>query len=154
MADKIKMGNLRHESNLVEFKPGNRYTRASPMRDDYRAMVREKDFPGSQTDAGVRLHRLTGRRDWHGAPYSPGPRPVDVLFGRAEEFRRVRRRRGNFYLDDESGWKINYPFYAYIPAGMSHEPTEDSPGRQAVFSSMPGSGGGALAAQICRRCPR
>jgi len=26
-----------------------------------------------------------------------------------------------FFLDDE--WhKIDYPFYAYIPAGMSHEP--------------------------------
>ena len=50
MADKVRMGNLRHESNLVEFKPWKSIHKSITM--PMIAAMGEKDFPESQLSLG------------------------------------------------------------------------------------------------------
>lgn len=116
MAD-IKIGNLRHESNLVEFKPWKSRHKSITM--PMITSLGEKDIPGSQLmlgfayidqpedEIGMATHIHPDRDQWI------------FLFG-AKNFVEFDAEV-EFFLDDE--WrKIDYPFYAFIPAGMTHEP--------------------------------
>jgi hypothetical protein len=117
MAEKIRMGNLRHESNLVEFK-GWKSVHKSITKPMITAMG-EKDFPGSQLMLGFAY--IDKPEDEIGmAPHIHPDRDQWIFLFGANNFLEFDADV-EFYLDGEYR-KINYPFYAYIPAGMSHEP--------------------------------
>jgi hypothetical protein len=109
--------NLRHESNLVELKPWKSIHKSITL--PMITALGEKDIPGSQLvigfayidkpedKIGIKAHIHPNRDQWI------------FLFG-AKNFVEFDADV-EFYLDDK--WhKIDYPFYAYIPKGMSHEP--------------------------------
>jgi hypothetical protein len=113
----VKLKNLRHESNLVEFKGWKSMHKsiALPMI----TAMGEHDVPGSnlyigfayidkpEEKIGIKAHIHPDRDQWI------------MLFG-AKDFTEFDADV-EFYLDDE--WhKIDYPFYAYIPRNMTHEP--------------------------------
>jgi hypothetical protein len=113
----VKLKNLRHESNLVEFK-GWKSMHKSISLPMITAMG-EHDVPGSnlyigfayidkpEEKIGIKAHIHPDRDQWI------------MLFG-AKDFTEFDADV-EFYLDDE--WhKIDYPFYAYIPRNMTHEP--------------------------------
>ena len=115
MAELVK--NIRRESNLVELKPWNSVHKSITM--PMITALGEKDIPGSQLilgfayidqpedEIGIATHVHPDRDQWI------------FLFG-AKNFVEFDADV-EFYLDGE--WrKINYPFYAYIPKGMTHEP--------------------------------
>jgi hypothetical protein len=117
MAKLAQLKNLRHESNLVELKPWNSMHKSITL--PMITALGEKDIPGSQLvigfayidqpedTIGIKAHIHPDRDQWI------------FLFG-AKNFVEFDADV-EFYLDDE--WhKIDYPFYAYIPKGMSHEP--------------------------------
>jgi hypothetical protein len=109
--------NVRRESNLVEFKPWKSVHKSITM--SMITAMGDKDFPGSglllgfayidkpEDEIGIAAHIHPNRDQWI------------FLFG-AQNFVEFDAD-AEFFLDGQ--WrKINYPFYAYIPAGMSHEP--------------------------------
>ena len=112
-----KLQNLRHESNLVELK-GWKSMHKSISLPMVTAMG-ERDVPGSnlcigfayidqpEEKIGIKAHIHPDRDQWI------------FLFG-AKDFTEFDADV-EFYLDDK-WYKIDYPFYAYIPKGMSHEP--------------------------------
>lgn len=117
MAEPEPLKNLRHESNLVELKPWTSMHKSITM--PMISAMGEKDIPGSQLmlgfayidqpedEIGMAVHIHPERDQWI------------FLFG-AKNFVEFDADV-EFFLDDE--WrKINYPFYAYIPKGMTHEP--------------------------------
>jgi hypothetical protein len=111
-----KLKNLRHESNLVELKgwKSEAPTITLPMI----TAMGERDIPGSNLLLGFayieKPEELGGPTHHH-----PDRDQWIFLFG-ARDFTEFDADV-EFYLDDE--WhKIDYPFYAYIPKGMSHEP--------------------------------
>jgi hypothetical protein len=112
-----ELKNIRHESNLIELQ-GWQSAHASITLPMITAMG-EKDIPGSQLmlgfayidkpedEIGIATHIHPDRDQWI------------FLFG-ARDFTEFDAE-AEFYLDGQ--WrKINYPFYAYIPKGMTHEP--------------------------------
>ena len=112
-----RLQNLRHESNLIEFKPWQSMHKSITM--PMITSLGERDIPGSQLmlgfayidkpedEIGIATHIHPDREQWI------------FLFG-ARNFVEFDADV-EFYLDGE--WRqIDYPFYAYIPAGMSHEP--------------------------------
>ena len=117
MAELEQLKNLRHESNLVELKPWKSMHKSITL--PMITALGEKDIPGSQLifgfayidqpedEIGIATHIHPDRDQWI------------FLFG-AKNFVEFDAD-AEFYLDGE--WrKINYPFYAYIPKGMTHEP--------------------------------
>jgi len=112
-----KLANLRHESNIVELKPWKSMHKSITL--PMITALGEKDIPGSQLvigfayidkpeeKLGIQTHLHPNRDQWI------------FLFG-ARNFVEFDAEV-EFYLDGE--WrKIDYPFYAYIPKGMTHEP--------------------------------
>jgi hypothetical protein len=117
MAGMAQLKNLRHESNLVELKPWQSVHKSITM--PMITALGEKDIPGSQLmlgfayidkpedEIGIATHIHPDRDQWI------------FLFG-ARNFVEFDADV-EFFLDGE--WrKIDYPFYAYIPKGMTHEP--------------------------------
>ena len=113
----VKLKNLRHESNLVELKPWKSMHKSITL--PMITAMGEMDIPGSnlyigfayidqpEEKIGIKAHIHPERDQWI------------FLFG-AKNFVEFDADV-EFYLDDE--WhKIDYPFYAYIPKGMTHEP--------------------------------
>ncbi len=112
-----QLQNIRHESNLIEFKPWQSMHKSITM--PMITALGEKDIPGSQMilgfayidepedQIGIATHIHPDRDQWI------------FLFG-AKNFVEFDADV-EFYLD--GAWRqINYPFYAYIPKGMTHEP--------------------------------
>jgi hypothetical protein len=117
MAGLEQLKNLRHESNLVELKPWTSMHKSITM--PMITALGEHDIPGShlimgfayidqpEEKIGIKAHIHPNRDQWI------------FLFG-AKNFVEFDADV-EFYLEDK--WhKIDYPFYAYIPKGMSHEP--------------------------------
>ncbi len=117
MGGLAKLKNIRHESNLVELV-GWKSMHKSITLPMITAMG-EMDIPGSnlyigfayidqpEEKIGIKAHIHPDRDQWI------------FLFG-AKNFTEFDADV-EFYLDD--AWhKIDYPFYAYIPKGMTHEP--------------------------------
>jgi hypothetical protein len=112
-----KLENLRHESNLVELKPWKSVHKSITL--PMITALGPKDIPGSELrigfayidqpedKIGIKTHVHPNRDQWI------------FLFG-AKNFVEFDADV-EFYMDDK-WYKINYPFYAYIPRGMSHEP--------------------------------
>ena len=117
MAKKPLIQNVRHESTLVELKPWKSMHKSITM--PMITAMGEKDIPGSQMilgfayidqpeDAiGIATHIHPTRDQWI------------FLFG-AKNFVEFDADV-EFFLDGQ--WRqINYPFYAFIPKGVTHEP--------------------------------
>jgi len=117
MAGMAQLKNLRHESTLIELKPWQSMHKSITM--PMITALGEKDIPGSQLvlgfayidqpedEIGIATHIHPDREQWI------------FLFG-AKNFVEFDADV-EFFLDGE--WrKIDYPFYAYIPKGMTHEP--------------------------------
>lgn len=117
MSERVRMGNLRHESNLVEFKPWNSIHKSITM--PMITAMGERDFPGSQLMLGFAY--IDKPEDEIGmAPHIHPDRDQWIFLFGAQNFVEFDAEV-EFYLDGEYR-NIDYPFYAYIPAGMSHEP--------------------------------
>ena len=112
-----KLENVRHESNLIELKPWKSMHKSITL--PMITALGERDIPGSklaigfayidqpEEKIGIQTHIHPNRDQWI------------FLFG-AKNFVEFDADV-EFFLDDE--WhKIDYAFYAYIPAGMTHEP--------------------------------
>jgi hypothetical protein len=117
MAGNANLKNIRHESNLMELK-GWQSVHDSITLPMITALCM-KDFPDSQLrlsfayidqpedKIGIQAHIHPARDQWI------------FLFG-AKNFTEFDADV-QFYLDNE--WRrIDYPFYAFIPQGMVHEP--------------------------------
>ena len=111
-----ELKNVLHGSNIVELKPWRSIHKSitKPMI----TALGEKDVPGSKLAIGfahvekpdllgVETHKHNKRDQWI------------FLFG-AENF--VDFDADVEFMLDNQVHKINYPFYAYIPAGMYHMP--------------------------------
>jgi len=117
MPEKERKGNVRHESNLVEFMP---------MKSIHKSITfpmigsgGEMDIPGSQMCLGFAY--IDKPEDEIGmAPHMHPDRDQWIYLFGAQNFVEFDADV-EFYLDGKYR-KINYPFYAYIPAGMTHEP--------------------------------
>jgi hypothetical protein len=117
MVKLAQLKNLRHESNLVELKPWQSMHKSITL--PMITALGGKDIPGSQLvigfayidqpeeKIGIKAHIHNDRDQWI------------FLFG-AKNFVEFDADV-EFYLDDK-WYKIDYPFYAYIPKGMTHEP--------------------------------
>jgi hypothetical protein len=115
---KPSMGkNVRHESNLVEFKPGTSVHDSITM--PMICSAGEKDIPGSQMILGFAYIDKPEDEIGMAPHFHPDRDQWIYLFG-AKNFVEFDADV-EFYLDGKYR-KINYPFYAYIPAGMTHEP--------------------------------
>ncbi len=115
MAELVK--NVRRESNLVELKPWNSVHKSITM--PMITALGEKDIPGSQLVIGFAYIDQPEEKIGIKAHIHPNRDQWIFLFG-AKNFVEFDADV-EFYLDDE--WhKIDYPFYAYIPKGMTHEP--------------------------------
>ena len=111
-----KLKNIRHESNIVELKPWKSVhdTITAPMI----ASMGGKDVPGSQLAIGL-AHIDKPDTIIDKAHKHPHDQWI-YLIGTSDNF-------VDFDADIEFGldkkiYHINYPFYAYIPAGMYHCP--------------------------------
>ena len=112
-----KLENVRHESNIVELKPWQSMHESITL--PMITAMGEKDIPGSQLvigfayidkpeeKLGIRTHIHPNRDQWI------------FLFG-AKNFVEFDAD-AEIFLDDRY-YKIDYSFYAYIPAGMAHLP--------------------------------
>ena len=112
-----ELANLRHESNLVELKPWKSMHESITL--PMITALGEKDIPGSQLvigfayidkpeeKLGIQTHIHYNRDQWI------------FLFG-ARNFVEFDAD-AEIFLDDKY-YKVDYPFYAYIPAGMAHLP--------------------------------
>ena len=112
-----KLANLRHESNIVELKPWKSMHKSITL--PMITALGDKDLPGSQLvigfayidkpeeKIGIQTHIHPGRDQWI------------FLFG-AKNFVEFDAD-AEIFLDGKYH-KVDYPFYAYIPAGMSHLP--------------------------------
>ncbi len=117
MAKLEQLKNVRHESNIIELKPWKSIHKSITL--PMITALGEMDIPGSklligfayidkpEDKIGIRTHIHPNREQWI------------FLFG-AKNFVEFDADV-EFYLDGKYR-KINYPFYAYIPAGMTHEP--------------------------------
>jgi hypothetical protein len=117
MAKMGKLENIRHESNLVELKGWKSMHKSITM--PMITALGEMDIPGSklilgfayidkpEEKIGIQTHVHPDRDQWI------------FLFG-AKDFTEFDADV-EFFLDGKYH-KIDYPFYAYIPKGMSHEP--------------------------------
>ena len=116
----VKLGelkNLRHESNIMELMPWKSVHKSITM--PMITALGGKDIPGSQLvigfayidkpeeKIGIETHIHPNRDQWI------------FLFG-AKNFAEFDAD-AEFFLDGKFH-KIDFPFYAYIPAGMTHEP--------------------------------
>src|SRR4030043_348824 len=111
-----QLKNVLHGKNIVELKPWKSIhpTITLPMI----TALGEKDIPGSKLAIGfayvdkpdllgVETHKHNKRDQW-------------IFFFGAKNF--AEFDADVEYVLDNEVYKINYPFYAYIPAGMYHMP--------------------------------
>ena len=117
MASLNELVNLRHESNLVELKPWKSMHESITL--PMITAMGEKDISGSQLvigfayidkpeeKIGIQTHIHPSRDQWI------------FLFG-AKNFVEFDAD-AEIFLDDKY-YKVDYPFYTYIPAGMAHLP--------------------------------
>ena len=128
----VKLGqlkNVRHESNIVELKPW--YSMHKSISMPMITALGEKDIPGSQLVIGFAYIDQPEEKIGIKAHIHPERDQWIFLFG-AKNFVEFDADV-EFYLDDK-WYKIDYPFYAYIPAGMSHEPLRISRvGKPLIF---------------------
>jgi hypothetical protein len=111
-----QLKNLRHESNLVELKgwQSEAPTITLPMI----TAMGERDIPGSKLLLGFAY--IEKPEELGGATHHHPERDQWIFLFGAKDFTEFDADV-EFYLDDQ--WhKIDYPFYAYIPRGMTHEP--------------------------------
>jgi len=112
-----KLKNVRHESNLVELKGWKSMHKSITL--PMITALGEMDIPGSKLCIGFARIEKPEEKIGIKAHIHPDRDQWIFLFG-ANDFTEFDADV-EFYLDD--AWhKINYPFYAYIPKGMSHEP--------------------------------
>ena len=111
-----KLKNLRHESNLVELKgwKSEAPTITLPMI----TAMGERDIPGSKLLLGFAY--IEKPEDLGGPTHHHPERDQWIFLFGAKDFTEFDADV-EFYLENKFH-KINYPFYAYIPAGMYHEP--------------------------------
>jgi hypothetical protein len=113
----VKLKNVRHESNLVELKGWKSMHKSISL--PMITALGEMDIPGSQLVIGFARIDQPEEKIGIKAHIHPDRDQWIFLFG-ANDFTEFDADV-EFYLDDE--WhKIDYPFYAYIPKGMTHEP--------------------------------
>jgi hypothetical protein len=117
MVQLAQLKNLRHESNLVELKPWQSVHKSITL--PMITALGAKDIPGSQLVIGFAYIDQPEEKIGIKAHIHPDRDQWIFLFG-AKNFVEFDADV-EFYLDDQ--WhKIDYPFYAYIPKGMTHEP--------------------------------
>jgi hypothetical protein len=112
-----ELKNIRHESNLIELQGWQSGLKSITL--PMITALGEKDIPGSQMILGFAY--IDKPEDGIGGAPPPHPHRDQwvFLFG-AREFTEFHAGV-EFFLGGQFR-KINYPFYAYIPKGMSHEP--------------------------------
>jgi hypothetical protein len=112
-----KLANLRRESNIVELKPWKSMHKSITL--PMITALGEKDIPGSQLVIGFAYIDKPEEKIGIATHIHPDRDQWIFLFG-AKNFVEFDAD-AEFFLDGEYHI-INYPFYAYIPAGMTHEP--------------------------------
>ena len=112
-----KLENVRHESNLIELKPWKSMHESITM--PMITALGERDIPGSRLSIGFAYIDKPEEKIGIETHVHPTRDQWIFLFG-AKNFVEFDADV-EFFLDGEFR-KIDYPFYAYIPAGMSHEP--------------------------------
>jgi len=117
MVELAELKNLRHESNLVELKPWKSMHKSITL--PMSTALGEKDVPGSQLVIGFAYIHQPDETIGINAHIHPNRDQWIFLFG-AKNFVDFDADV-EFYLD-EKWYDINYPFYAYIPKGMVHNP--------------------------------
>ncbi len=117
MVKLAELKNLRHESNLVELKPWKSMHKSITL--PMITALGEKDIPGSQLVIGFAYIDQPEEKIGIKAHIHPNRDQWIFLFG-ARNFVEFDADV-EFYLD-EKWYKIDYPFYAYIPKGMVHNP--------------------------------
>ncbi len=117
MAGLNKLQNVRHESNIVELKPWQSMHKSITL--PMITALGEHDVPGSQLYIGFAY--IDQPEEKIGiAPHIHNDRDQWIFLFGAKNFVEFDADV-EFFLDGEFH-KITYPFYAYIPRGMSHEP--------------------------------
>lgn len=112
-----KLKNIRHDSNIVEFKPWQSMHKSITM--PMITAMGEMDILDSQLYIGFAYIDQPEEKIGIGTHIHPECDQWIFLFG-AKNFGEFDAET-EFFLDNK--WcKITYPFYAYIPAGMTHEP--------------------------------
>ena len=128
MTSIYELKNTLHGKNIVELKPWK--SEAETITMPMITALGEKDVPGSKLIIGFayveKPEELGGDTHQH-----PNRDQWIFLFG-AKNFVDFDADV-DFFLDGK--WhKINYPFYAYIPAGMTHEPLKiNRVGKPLIF---------------------
>jgi hypothetical protein len=117
MVELAQLKNLRHESNLIELKPWKSMHKSITL--PMITALGEKDIPGSQLVIGFAYIDQPEEKIGIKAHIHPNRDQWIFLFG-AKNFVEFDADV-EFYLDDK-WYKIDYPFYAYIPKGMTHNP--------------------------------
>ena len=117
MVELAQLKNLRHESNLVELKPWQSMHKSITL--PMITALGEKDIPGSKLEIGFAYIDQPEEKIGIKAHIHPDREQWLFLFG-AKNFVEFDADV-EFYLD-EKWYKIDYPFYAYIPKGMVHNP--------------------------------
>jgi hypothetical protein len=117
MAVLQQLKNVRHESNIVELKGWQSMHKSISM--PMITALGEMDIPGSQLLIGFAYIDKPEEKIGIATHIHPDRDQWIFLFG-AKDFTEFDAD-AEFFLDDKFR-KINFPFYAYIPAGMSHEP--------------------------------
>ena len=116
----VKLGqlkNVRHESNIVELKPWQSMHKSITM--PMITAMGEMDIPGSQLYIGFAYIDQPEEKIGISTHIHPERDQWIFLFG-AKNFAEFDAD-AEFFLDGKYH-KITYPFYAYIPKGMTHEP--------------------------------
>ncbi len=117
MVELAQLKNLRHESNLIELKPWKSMHKSITL--PMITALGEKDIPGSQLVIGFAYIDQPEEKIGIKAHIHPTRDQWIFLFG-AKNFVDFDADV-EFYLDDK-WYDIDYPFYAYIPKGMTHNP--------------------------------
>ena len=112
-----KLQNVRHESNIVELKPWQSMHKSITM--PMITALGEKDIPGSQLVIGFAYIDKPEDKIGIATHIHPDRDQWIFLFG-ARNFVEFDADV-EFFLDGKFH-KIDYPFYVYVPKGMSHEP--------------------------------
>ncbi len=128
MASFNKLKNELHGPNLVELKPWRSVIPSitTPMI----TAMGGKDIPGNRLSIGL-AH--IAKADEIGGPTHHHPHDQWIaMFGTSDNF--VDFDADVEFTLDGKVYKINYPFYAYIPAGMPHCPlTVKRLGKPIIF---------------------
>ena len=112
-----KLENIRHESNLIQLMPWKSIHESITL--PMITALGERDIPGNRLSIGFAYIDQPEEKIGIETHIHPNRDQWIFLFG-AKNFVEFDADV-EFYLDGEFR-KIDYAFYAYIPAGMSHEP--------------------------------